>query len=323
MTHTEPGVPATQTLLRLSDPSSLLAGLPFLVGFHPEQSFVILVLQESRVKVTARVALNTPTATLAAKFTDICAQHEGDALLLIAYAEDEPTGRAALADLLDELGPVPVSEAIIADGSRWWSALCDGPCCPAEGTPYDLVSHQVTAEAVLAGSAPLANRNALAETVEGPNGADRVVAEAVFEEALLEIAELEFQERSDLMALMVEDYCVHERPLTPRECAELAVLAYDVHVRDIAAERIRPRDATTHVELWRQVVRHTVEPFECAPLCLVALAAWVSGRGALQVVCMERVEQINPDYSLLHVLEEINTRCLPPSVWGEIRGTDR
>jgi hypothetical protein len=298
----------------------MLAGLPFLLGFHPENSFVILVLDRSRVQVTARVDLDAPPAALAAKFTAVCAEHGGDALAIIAYASDEPTGRAALDGLLDELGPVPVSEAIVTDGSQWWSALCGDPCCPSEGTPYDVTSHPVAAEAVLAGAAPLPNRTALAEMVQGPTGAERAVAEGAFETALYAIAELHLQERSDRMALMVENYCLHERALTPAECAELAVLAYDVHVRDIAAERIRTDDAATHVELWRQVVRQAVEPFECAPLCLLGLAGWVAGRGALQVVCMERVEQINPDYSLLHVLEEINTRCLPPSLWGEIRG---
>lgn len=323
MTHTERGLPATQTTLRLSDSSGMLAGLPFLLGFHPEESFVILVLEGCRVKVTARVDLDAPADALAAKFTDVCVDHGGDALVVVAYATDEPTGRVALEALLDELEPLPVSEALITDGSRWWSALCDDTCCPAEGTPYDVTTHAVAAEAVMAGAAPLPNRTALADMVQGPAGTDRVIAEEAFETALHEVAELELQERSDLMALMVEDYCVHERVLTPAECAELAVLAYDVQVRDVAAERIRMDDAPTHIELWRQVVQQAVEPFECAPLCLLGLAGWVAGRGALQVVCMERVEQINPHYSLLHVLEEINTRCLPPSLWGEIRAGDR
>lgn len=323
MTHTEPGVPATQATLRLTDPTSMLAGLPFLLGFHPENSFVILVLEGSRVKVTARVDIDAPSAALAAKFTAVCAEHGGDALVIIAYASDEPTGRAALEGFLDALGAHPVNEAVIADGSRWWSALCEDACCPTEGTPYDVTSHAVAAEAVLAGAAPLPNRTALAEMVQGPVEAGRAAAEAAFETALHTIAELDLHERSDLMALLVEDYCVHERVLTPAECAELAILAYDVQVRDIAAERIRLDDAPTHIELWRQVVQQAVEPFECAPLCLLGLAGWVAGRGALQVVCMERVEQINPNYSLLHVLEEINTRCLPPSLWGEIRAGDR
>lgn len=320
MTHTDPGAAATPPTLRLSDPGSLLAGIPYLLGFHPEESFVILVLKAGRVKVSARVDLSVSVVDLAAKFDGVCADHGGDALLVVAYAGDPATGRAALTALLGELGPLQVTEALVADGSRWWSLICDGPCCPAEGTPYDLGSHEVSARAVLAGAGVLPNRTALADTVTGPAGPQRAVAEAAFEEVLFQLADLDHQDRCDLMALLVEDYCLHERTLTPRQCAELAVLAYDVHVRDVAAERIRLEDAIVHVELWRQVVQHTVAPFECAPLCLLGLAGWVAGKGALQVVCMERVEQINPDYSLLHVLEEINTRCLPPSLWGEVRG---
>lgn len=322
MTHTEPALPAPRTTLRLNDPSSLLAGLPFLLGFHPEESFVILVLRDRRVQVTARVDLQAPPDALAARFAAVCAEHDADALVIVAYA-DEATGRAALEQLLDELEPLPVSEAIVADGIRWWSALCKDACCPPEGTPYDVMCHRVAAEAVLAGAAPLPNRTALAESVQGPAGNDRIVAEAAFEAALHAVAELDLPERSDLMALLVEDHVMHERVLTPAECAELAVLAYDVQVRDIAAERIRLEDAPSHIELWRQVVQQAVAPFECAPLCLLGLAGWVAGSGALQVVCMERVETINPDYSLLHVLEEINSRALPPSVWGEMRGGDR
>lgn len=315
--------PTIPTTVRLTDPESILAAIPFLVGFHPEESMVLLVLRRGRVKVTARIDVEAPPDALAAKFEEIRANHNGDAMVLVVYTADALVGLTAGAGVVEHLTDETFEAVIVADGEFWWSLLDDHGDEDSflVGTPYDLGCHVVSAHGVLAGAAVLPDRNALAATVAGPNGRDREIAERAFEEALFEVAEMAEDDRADLMAMLVENFCVHEPTLTPRQCAELAVLAYDIRVRDVAAQRIRLEDAALHVELWRQVVQHTIEPFECAPLCLLGLAGWVSGSGALQVVCMERVERINPDYSLLHVLEEINTRCLAPSVWQEVRGS--
>lgn len=330
MTEIEPRTPAP-TVLRLGEPEDLLSAIPYLLKFHPEKSLVFLLLSGRRLLVTARLGidpdLDAPDAhTVACYLQQLCADHGADGLLLVGYFPDSDWGSSMVVDVLAWLDPFPVHTALVTDGSRWWSCLCDHEdwevcdCEDAEGTPYDVTTTTVAAEAVLAGLSVLPNRETLARSVMGPaDEAVRRAATDALEDVLQEVCDLSDEQRRDRMALLVERHCLGQDPLTDREHAELAVLAYDGPVRDVAVGRMRQEDAAAHVELWHRVVARTVAPFESAPLCLLGLAAWISGNGALQVVCMERAERINPDYSLLQILDQINARALPPSAWSELR----
>jgi hypothetical protein len=57
-----------------------------------------------------------------------------------------------------------------------------------------------------------------------------------------------------------------------------------------------------------------------APLGLLGMAAWINGNGALLNCCVERLEEIDPGYTLGHLLAEISERALPPSLWDELVG---
>lgn len=302
-------------VLRLTNPVDILSAVPFLLGFHPEESLVVLVLARTRLVVTARVDIGQDPEQLGEHLSTMAGRHGGDTAVVVGYCADPWYAGRVVEALIQALQPLEVAAALVADGCRWWPHCCSDTCLIDDGTPYDLEVTKVAMRAVLAGMPALPSRAALADSVAGPSKEERAALAGTFREASAVVSDLTIDERATWMSLLVEEHCVHQRALTTRQCADLAVLAGDVSVRDIAAERIRVEDAAIHVDLWRQVVGHTIAPFETAPLCLLALAGWVSGNGALQVVCMERAEVIDPDYSLLKVLEEINVRCLPPSAW--------
>lgn len=319
--HQPAAASTAPTVLRLHNPHDILGTIPFLLRFHPEESFVFLVLKNRRLLLTARVDIGPDPdgPALGTYFRRVCADHGGDALIVVAYATDVARAGAVVDTIIDAATPVRVPEALVADGQRWYSRLCQKACCPPAGTLYAPDTSAAAARAVVAGLPALPNRAALQESVAGPRGAAVPAAENAFEEALGELADIGPEAGRDRLALMIEEFCLHRRSLTLRECAELAVLASDPEVREVAIERLRKRDADAHVALWHQVVSAALAPFETAPLCLLGLAAWVDGNGALQVVCMERAETINPDFSMLPMLEAINARCLPPSAWEEMR----
>lgn len=317
----------SRPVLRLSEPEDLLSAIPYLLKYHPTDSLVFLLLSGRRLVLTARIGHDPEEelegAAIGRYLSRLCTDHDADGVILVAYCADPGEGSALLIDVMMALESVMVHHALVADGSRWWSCLCDhdeDDCDCDAGTVYDSTSSAVAAQAVLAGISPMPSRDALAESVAGPSDAtDRAAAATAIEGALSALSDLDLGERCDRMAILVERHCMSGGPLTGEEYAELAVLAYEGAVRDVAVARMRPDDAAAHVALWRQVVDRTVAPFESAPLCLLGLAAWISGNGALQVVCMERAERINPNYSLLRILDEINNRALPPSVWDELR----
>ena len=76
--------------------------------------------------------------------------------------------------------------------------------------------------------------------------------------------------------------------------------------------------AEEHVALWRRVVSVAVWPYEAAPLGMLAIAGWVNGNGALLNCCIERLEAVAPDYSLLALCRDISDQAIAPSCFDAI-----
>ena len=152
-----------QATLLIHGCSELVTVLPYLIGHHPRESLVAVVIDGGhQVRYTFRIDLarlrTAPRAwqALAAYIADQTAGpgaggavggvdglDGGYAVVLVVYGE---TGEVAdgLPDwtvvshgavALAETGTALADALYVASG-RWWAYLCDDPeCCPAEGTP--------------------------------------------------------------------------------------------------------------------------------------------------------------------------------------------
>ena len=163
-----------------------------------------------------------------------------------------------------------------------------------------------------------ASRAALAASVAGPPPEriaelDRVVAQ--------EQACLDRSPRSEWPVLMRRALTVARVPdaVTPQRCARLALLAQHSPSRDVALLAVTSSNARRHVDLWRRVVRQCPERLAAHPLGLLGVAAWVSGDGALQSICLERARGLAPGLPLAGILASIIDALLPPSAWPQIR----
>jgi len=101
-------------------------------------------------------------------------------------------------------------------------------------------------------------------------------------------------------------------------CLLLAVLVEDLVVRDVAWVMMTREDSDDDLRLWGRVVARAPQVVAAGPLGLLGAAAWISGNGALQNCCVERLEQIAPSYTLGAVLADISERALPPSAWDDM-----
>ena len=137
--NTPPGRP--QTRIRVAGPGDLLAVVPRLLGFTPEESLVVLGLKGERGRVELAMRYDLPPAASAA---DI-AEHAAHALtraevprtVAIGYGTGPQVTPAmdAVRASVTEAG-VEVREALRVDEGRYWSYLCKDPAChPVEGTP--------------------------------------------------------------------------------------------------------------------------------------------------------------------------------------------
>jgi hypothetical protein len=320
MTRSEPPV-----RLRATGAGDLLELLPYLLGFHPTESVVLVVVSDGKLALAARVDLPPRCAVdaLTAQLVSIAGSNDADAVLIFVFSGDSDTARELVPRLVDGLGEFDVLDAVYADGRRWSSLLCTDGCCPEDGTPYEPGSGLLAAEAVYAGMSACSSRQELEASVVGPSEAE----EAALRELMLVVAaELDLLDRSsrrDLIARRVADLVRVPVDLADGDALQLAVLVADIDVRDVAWALMTREEAAAHVALWRQVVSRTPAELASGPLCLLGMASWISGNGALMVCCMERVLRLDPGYTMAGLLEDINRRAVPPTAWDDIAGPMR
>lgn len=249
--------------------------------------------------------------------------------LLVGYGADEDVAPliTAVEKELVNCG-VCVQEVLRVEDARWWSYRCEDPeCCPASGTPFDISTTVVAAQATMAGQVVLADRGELARTVAPLGGRIREVmrsATALAERRLAE-AELHFaRTRSDLRRAggpRVEEGVPFVRTIIERlpelpdedEIAWLGVLLTHVRVRDEAWVRIDPDRVGQHILLWREVLRRVQEPYAPAPASLLAYGAFIAGDGGLANVAIDRALAADPGYSMALLLKDVIQAGLPPS----------
>src|SRR5437879_1258514 len=121
--------------LRLRSPADVVSAIPYLVGFHPADSVVVLACDDSAGAYAVRLDLTAHDALLE-HIADLVARRRPDAVILAGYGA---AGRVTpmverVRDRLQARG-VRLREALRVEDDRFWSYLCsDLACCPPEGT---------------------------------------------------------------------------------------------------------------------------------------------------------------------------------------------
>lgn len=187
-----PSSPADAPVASVRDSSQLVATLPYLLGFHPTESLVVLGLVPSStgrlcVGPCARIDLppvGTPAAILWDAVHGRMARHSRH-LVVVGYVpgsgdRDDPAS-AWGCKLLDEIlvlagrADVEVVDAVVVGATGWWSLLApDSACRPSRLQPLpDPSQVEAVADLVLAGSAPFADRDAALARVRAAPEDDR------------------------------------------------------------------------------------------------------------------------------------------------------
>ncbi|MEY9933233.1 hypothetical protein ABH926_007886 [Catenulispora sp. GP43] len=176
--------------VRLASPGSVVASIPFLFGFHPENSLVVLGVSHSAeggsfIRHGVRIDLEqvrgherTTALELAARLRD----QDADIAILVAFGPRGATGAKARPDHCRKLMAafraqleaaaseerVTVVDALYTANGRWWSYMCrNNRCCPAAGTVVPAEAPAALAGAFAArGHTVYASREALEATLD-------------------------------------------------------------------------------------------------------------------------------------------------------------
>src|SRR4051794_152206 len=177
--------------LKVRTPSDLLAAVPYLIGFHPADSVVVVAIADQKVLFAARGDLPPPghdddeARRAAVHLAEMVSRQSIDEATVIGYGE---AGRVTpsvlrIADALRRTSVRVLDVLRVTDG-RYWSYLCDEPgCCPEDGTPYAPEHSVIAAQATYAGAVVLPDREALVAQLAPVTGAARAAMTAATERA--------------------------------------------------------------------------------------------------------------------------------------------
>jgi Domain of unknown function (DUF4192) len=323
--------------LTIRRPGDLVDAIPYLLGFHPRRSVVLVGLaRRHRVTVTARLDLDEARMSSEILADTCLAVERGGASTLLAVIFDDdqaPMSGGALPhdDVVDRVlaaaasAELVMSEAIFTCGGRWWSYLCASEdCCPVEGTLAGGESSAVAAAATYAGMVAMPDRAELGRVLEAAPEEQRV--------ALLPA--LEAAEDKEVRAILDGRGDRHERSvkraifaaardsdatlfpgatgiLTDQEIARFAVGLGHTEIRDavwLAIERRRLGGR----ELWRQIARRAPAPYDAPALFLFGWLEWRLGNGVLAGMAAERALASQPGYRAAELLRSALSHGLDP-----------
>ncbi|MFC5748181.1 DUF4192 domain-containing protein [Actinomadura rugatobispora] len=157
-----------------------IAAVPYLLGFHPSESLVVIGYDGPHNMCAIRVDLparddRAETAATAERVVSVLGDNGFRRALILGYGPADQVDAAAstIWDGLAAHGLSLTDAARVAD-DRWWSLTCvDAECCAPGGNPYDSSLTVVAAQATLAGKVALTDRTELARSIAPVTGKAR------------------------------------------------------------------------------------------------------------------------------------------------------
>jgi hypothetical protein len=313
--------------------ADLIALVPYLLGFHPSNSMVVLSLRNQKIIFQVRADLPTSTELphFVGYYTDLVARHRSAAVVLLGYGIGPRVTPVALAlrSAIEARG-IPVVEAVrIAEG-RFWSYLCTRPgCCPTEGRPYDAISAPIATAAIVEGCVALPSRTMLERRFTPVEGPDRQGMREATGRADRRLADLMASKPDDPGKLVrsagvvaVDTAVARQRAdgrLTDDELAWLSVVLVHLPVRDYAWQSIGG-DLIVHIGLWTELLRRSEPDLSVAPATLLGFAAWLAGEGVIAGIAVSRALDVDPTYRMAQLLDAALAGGIAPAEWAEAQG---
>ncbi len=313
MTATEP-----VTSFRLRDVADVCAIVPVLLGFNPTDSIVFMGASDGQVRVCGRIGLpDLERDPLAEGCNAVRRRLRGLQVFVVGYGADADRVNSAVTSFVSGLGGAEIVRSLRVCDDRVW-CLCGS--CPSDGpgTTLRLDCHPIRATAVYAGLQVLADRDAVVAPVAGPAASEWVRLTRLFEGAGAGLQGMSPQERRELALGLMDTGLTDLMELDDASCALLARLVDEVDCRDACWMLQTLATANAHHELWLRVLAVCTDGWAVPVLCLLGFACWLAGQGARLAASIERAASLEPEYTMLHLLEDVNRMAVPPDFWQQL-----
>ncbi len=174
-----------QTRIRISGPDGLLAVVPSSLGFHPTDSLVLMCFTGGRSALGPVARVDLPrgrNADLVNYLVGVALTH-ADRVVVVCYPRRRRRP-AVMTELIEELlaAGIGVMNGLIVHAGRYWEAPRERTLRLADSYPvpglHNPTVAALAAENALTGRAVLADREQLRNSIAGPRGDRRRIAEA-------------------------------------------------------------------------------------------------------------------------------------------------
>ena len=317
----------------LTSPHDLLAAIPFLIGYHPSDSLVLVAIKGDLVSMAMRVDYpeneNTDTYDLLAHHLKL---DGADAALMLAYVPSEKselheTGAEVLGHMSNSLtkNAIVIRESIEVIGNRWRSVICeDISCCPPEGNLLpDFESSRVAAEQVMAGrTLPFIDVSKLADSIATlPNIGVEFIAQVESYFVHEDAPDLIEKQRDGATAVvdLGQLYEFGRGSSDPDLVAQVIGRLSDIQVRDYALGIHSAENIEAYWTMWKELLRIAPVGYVAPIASIFAAVAYESGQGALAHKALDRALIDNPGYSLALLLRRVFSAGWPAAAFIQMR----
>ncbi|RAS63236.1 uncharacterized protein DUF4192 [Lentzea atacamensis] len=308
--------------IRVRGAGDLYAAIPHLMGFHPADSLIVLVLKDRVISMTMRVDLPRPRhrGMLAAQLEAPLLEHQAtDVILAVVcppteHMPEELPHEPLVSMLRHKLGGVGIEvvEAVWLPSCQKdapWLCYLDIDC---HGTLPDPGLSAVAAASAHQGNVTFESRAALAAIA----ALDPVEAlerrSALLDDLMTSSGEpdpgVELQRVRDAIDAVEE----RKGPLPDAEIVALARALAIPEVRDASMAFAAQARSRLAERLWLELTRSCPAPERAEPACLLAFYAYQRGDGGIASIALDAAEEACPGHSLAKLLRAALSTALPP-----------
>lgn len=299
--------------MTLTGPDHIIHAVPYLLGFHPHDSIVLIWVHDGTIVLTQRY--DRTTGVDVRLLQQAAARVDADDVIICGFASTAaaPACRDEVRALVRRFDSV--IDAIVVADMQWWCARDVRDSCPTDGHPIDAsIADAVAVTFIAQGVQVQPDRMALEREV-APDSERLVVMGDLLAPGSHSTAAVTMS-AEQLWQVITES--AHHAPTSPH-------IAVDV-LRALGEDAIRDRfllmmvggdlpSLTLAGDRLSAVLRMTPDAQVPTIGSVAAVARWLAGDGARAWACLDRAAAIDPEHGLTRVVSHALHVGLPPSSW--------
>lgn len=299
--------------MTLTGPDHIIHAIPYLLGFHPHDSIVLIWVLDGNIVLTQRYDRTTGVdVRLLQQAAD---RVDAKDVIICGFATSDAASacRQEVRSLVRQFDSV--IDAIVVVDTHWWCARDVHDACPSDGHPIDeSIADAVAVMFIAQGVQVLPDRCALEHEVAPDQEGQAVVADLLASGSSLENAVTMSAEQ--LWQAITRP--VTPAPTTPRLAADTLRALGDGATRDQLLLVMVGSDLTSLTlagDRLSAVLRMAPNASLPSIASVTAVARWLAGDGARAWACLDRAAAIDPEHGLTRVVSHALHVGLPPSSW--------